>query len=145
MGDEISDNKVSRNVWLGDMKMKKTLLLFSVDRRHRLTRAGLFCSLCSNPQGLNQAVDADDNDGGVTEEDIIKVSETFQPHKNDGYALIQSVTTSNGKKLLHEMKVLMPEGSVTAILGPSGAGKSTLLNTLTNSLSINSTAVADST
>jgi hypothetical protein len=138
MGEETSDNKVSRNAWPGEMTMKN-ILLFSLDRSRRLTQVGLFC------QVLNQAVDADDNDGGVAEEDIIKVSETFQPHKNDGYALIQSVTTSNGKKLLHEMKVLMPEGSVTAILGPSGAGKSTLLNTLTNSLSINSTAVADST
>jgi ABC-type multidrug transport system fused ATPase/permease subunit len=103
------------------------------------------CSLYWNPQSVNQAGDDSDNEEVVVFEDIIKVSETFQPHMNDGYALIQSVTTSNGKKLLHEMKVLMPEGSVTAILGPSGAGKSTLLNTLTDSLSINSTAVADST
>jgi ABC-type multidrug transport system ATPase subunit len=84
-------------------------------------------------------------DEGDNEEQIIKISETFMPNKNDGYALIQSVTTSSGKKLLHEMKILLPEGSVTAILGPSGAGKSTLLNTLTDSLSISSTAVADST
>ena len=82
---------------------------------------------------------------GDNEEEIIKISETFMPNKNDGYALIQSVTTSSGKKLLHEMKILLPEGSVTAILGPSGAGKSTLLNTLTDSLSISSTAMADST
>jgi ABC-type multidrug transport system ATPase subunit len=84
-------------------------------------------------------------DEGDNEEQIIKISETFMPNKNDGYALIQSVTTSSGKKLLHEMKILLPEGSVTAILGPSGAGKSTLLNTLTDSLSISSTAIADST
>lgn len=85
------------------------------------------------------------DDEGTDDEEIIKVSETFQPNKNDGYALIQSVTTSGGKTLLHEMKVLMPEGSVTAILGPSGAGKSTLLNVLTDSLSVNSKAVADGT
>ena len=78
------------------------------------------------------------------DEQIIKISETFMPNINDGYALIQSVTTTSGKRLLHEMKILLPEGSVTAILGPSGAGKSTLLNTLTDSLSITSTAVADS-
>jgi len=84
------------------------------------------------------------NEEEANEEQIIKISETFMPNVNDGYALIQSVTTSSGKKLLHEMKILLPEGSVTAILGPSGAGKSTLLNTLTDSLSITSTAVADS-
>ena len=87
----------------------------------------------------------EDEDEEENEEQIIKISDTFMPNVNDGYALIQSVTTSSGKKLLlHEMKILLPEGSVTAILGPSGAGKSTLLNTLTDSLSISSTAGADS-
>jgi ABC-type multidrug transport system ATPase subunit len=43
------------------------------------------------------------------------------------------------------MRILFPEGSITAILGPSGAGKSTLLNTLTDSLSVNSEGVATST
>jgi ABC-type multidrug transport system ATPase subunit len=64
---------------------------------------------------------------------------------NDGYALIDNVSTTKGKKLLYEMNLLFPEGSVSAILGPSGAGKSTLLNVLTNSLSTNSNAHADST
>lgn len=76
--------------------------------------------------------------------DIIEISETFKPHVSDGYALIEKVETHAGKKLLHSMKILLPEGSITAILGPSGAGKSTLLNTLTDSLSVNSKAVADS-
>jgi hypothetical protein len=48
------------------------------------------------------------------------VSETFQPHINDGFALIDTVETKAGKTLLHSMKILLPEGSVTAILGPSG-------------------------
>lgn len=78
------------------------------------------------------------------EDDHYVISETFQPHVNDGYALIEKVETKAGKKLLDSMKILLPEGSVTAILGPSGAGKSTLLNTLTDSLSVNSRAVADS-
>jgi ABC-type multidrug transport system ATPase subunit len=78
-------------------------------------------------------------------DNYVQVTDTFKPHKNDGYALIETVTTSKGKRLLHDMKILLPEGSVTAILGPSGAGKSTLLNTLTDSLSINSKAVANST
>lgn len=77
------------------------------------------------------------------QDDVIEISETFKPHTSDGYALIEKVETRAGKQLLHTMKVLLPEGSVTAILGPSGAGKSTLLNTLTGSLSINSRAVAD--
>jgi ABC-type hemin transport system ATPase subunit len=65
---------------------------------------------------------------------VVKISETFHPAVNDGYALIDSVETGGGKQLLHPMKILFPEGSVTAILGPSGAGKSTLLSVLTDSL-----------
>eukprot|EP00934_Nitzschia_sp_Nitz4_P009418 Nitzschia sp. Nitz4//scaffold142_size57810//52068//54174//NITZ4_006501-RA/size57810-processed-gene-0.52-mRNA-1//1//CDS//3329536406//9408//frame0 len=68
---------------------------------------------------------------------------TFQPQENDGYALIQSVETTAGKQLLHPMKILFPEGTITAILGPSGAGKSTLLSILTDSLSMNSKGKAD--
>ena len=94
------------------------------------------------PEGVENHTSEDEQGN---DEQIIKISETFMPNINDGYALIQSVTTTSGKRLLHEMKILLPEGSVTAILGPSGAGKSTLLNTLTDSLSISSTAVADST
>lgn len=71
------------------------------------------------------------------------ISETFKPAQNDGYALIKNVKTKKGKKLLHEMNLLFPEGSVTAILGPSGAGKSTLLSVLTDSLSMNSCAEAN--
>lgn len=80
----------------------------------------------------------------MQDDKVIEISETFKPHTSDGYALIEKVETNGGKQLLHSMKVLLPEGSVTAILGPSGAGKSTLLNTLTSSLSINARAVADS-
>jgi len=71
-------------------------------------------------------------------------SDIFHPAKNDGYALIDKVETTNGEHtLLHEMELLFPEGSVTAILGPSGAGKSTLLSVLTDSLAVNSRAVAN--
>lgn len=56
--------------------------------------------------------------------------------------MIESVKASSGKQLLHPMKILFPEGSVTAILGPSGAGKSTLLNILTDSLPLNTKGVA---
>ena len=80
----------------------------------------------------------------VNKDGLIEISPTFHPTQNDGYALIDNVSTTKGKRLLHEMNVLFPEGSVSAILGPSGAGKSTLLNVLTNSLSSNSKAVADS-
>ena len=75
---------------------------------------------------------------------LVNVSPSFHPSQYDGYALIDNVSTTKGKKLLHEMNVLFPEGSVSAILGPSGAGKSTLLNVLTDSLSTNSKAVANS-
>ena len=67
---------------------------------------------------------------------MVKISETFHPAVNDGYALIDSVETGGGKQHLHPMKSLRPVGSVTAILGPSGAGKSTLLSVLTDSLSM---------
>lgn len=80
----------------------------------------------------------------VKEGGLIEISQTFHPAKNDGYALIDNVSTTKGKKLLHEMNLLFPEGSVTAILGPSGAGKSTLLSILTDSLSTNSNGKADS-
>ncbi|KAL3931611.1 MAG: hypothetical protein SGBAC_011229 [Bacillariaceae sp.] len=78
-----------------------------------------------------------------TENNLVDVSETFHPTQYDGYALIDNVSTTKGKKLLHEMNLLFPEGSISAILGPSGAGKSTLLNILTDSLSTNSKALAD--
>ncbi|CAJ1951950.1 unnamed protein product [Cylindrotheca closterium] len=79
-----------------------------------------------------------------TEANLVDVSATFHPTEDDGYALIDNVSTTTGKKkLLKEMNLLFPEGSVSAILGPSGAGKSTLLNVLTDSLSSNSKAVAD--
>lgn len=80
----------------------------------------------------------------ATNDKAMQVSETFQPQSNDGFALIEKVETKAGKSLLHAMKLLLPEGSITAILGPSGSGKSTLLNTLTDSLSVNSTGTANS-
>jgi len=86
----------------------------------------------------SEAIDDDQASNGA-----IEISETFKAHRNDGYALIDKVETKNGKQLLYPMKILFPEGSVTAILGPSGAGKSTLLNTLTDSLSLNSRGTAD--
>jgi ABC-type bacteriocin/lantibiotic exporter with double-glycine peptidase domain len=80
----------------------------------------------------------------VNEDGLVDICDSFHPTKNDGYALIDNVSTTKGKKLLQDMNLLFPEGSVTAILGPSGAGKSTLLSLLTNSLSSNSNGKADS-
>jgi ABC-type transport system involved in cytochrome bd biosynthesis fused ATPase/permease subunit len=80
----------------------------------------------------------------VNKDGLVDISDSFHPTKNDGYALIDNVSTTKGKKLLHDMHLLFPEGSVTAILGPSGAGKSTLLSILTDSLSTNSSGKADS-
>jgi ABC-type transport system involved in cytochrome bd biosynthesis fused ATPase/permease subunit len=62
---------------------------------------------------------------------------------NRGFANIESVSTSKGKTILHDMDLFFPEGSVTAILGPSGAGKSTLLQLLTDSLPVNANGAAD--
>lgn len=62
---------------------------------------------------------------------------------NRGFASIESITTSNGKTILHGMDLWFPEGCITAVLGPSGAGKSTLLQLLTDSLPINAKGVAD--
>ncbi len=56
----------------------------------------------------------------MAEPETILISETFHPEKNDGYAIIENVSTTGGKVLLNQMKILFPEGSVTAILGPSG-------------------------
>ena len=65
-------------------------------------------------------------------------------NRNDrGFANIESVTTSKGKTILHDMDLWFPEGCVTAVLGPSGAGKSTLLQLLTDSLPINASGEAD--
>ena len=80
----------------------------------------------------------------VDKDGTIDITPSFHPSKNDGYALIDNVSTTKGKVLLHGMNVLFPEGTVSAILGPSGAGKSTLLNVLTDSLSMNSKATATS-
>jgi ABC-type hemin transport system ATPase subunit len=68
---------------------------------------------------------------------VVEILETFHPTVNDGYALIDSVGSGVGKQLLHPMKIVLPEGSVTAVLGPSGAGESTLLSVLTDSLQRN--------
>jgi ABC-type multidrug transport system ATPase subunit len=54
-----------------------------------------------------------------------------------GFAQIDTVETSKGVRLLHEMNLTFPEGTVTAILGPSGAGRSTLLQVLTDSMPAN--------
>jgi len=62
--------------------------------------------------------------------------------RNSGFADIYSVETSKGKEILHDMNLVFPEGSITAILGPSGAGKSTLLNLLTDSLPSNTKGTA---
>jgi len=62
---------------------------------------------------------------------------------NRGFANIESVSTSKGKKILRDMDLWFPEGCITAILGPSGAGKSTLLQLLTDSLPVNAKGAAD--
>jgi ATPase subunit of ABC transporter with duplicated ATPase domains len=79
----------------------------------------------------------DENNNDNEEGDLFEISETFHPARNDGLALIDSVETGAGKQLLHPMKIVFPEGSLTAILGPSGAGKSTLLSVLTDSMQLN--------
>jgi energy-coupling factor transporter ATP-binding protein EcfA2 len=76
---------------------------------------------------------------------LFEISETFHPARNDGFALIDSVETGAGKQLLHPMKIVFPEGSLTAILGPSGAGKSTLLSVLTDSMQLNTRGVGSGT
>ena len=92
----------------------------------------------------NASSSKDDEDVGDLDRSLVYISDTFHPTKSDGYVLLEKVETKNGKKtLLHDMQILFPEGGVTAILGPSGAGKSTLLSVLTDSLSVNSRAVAD--
>jgi len=60
-----------------------------------------------------------------------------------GFASIDSVATTKGKTILHDMDLRFPEGCITAILGPSGAGKSTLLQLLTDSLPGNAKGSAD--
>jgi len=40
---------------------------------------------------------------------------------SDGYAIIEQVSTKNGKTILHPMKVDFPQRSITAILGASSA------------------------
>jgi len=57
--------------------------------------------------------------------------------KHHGYAQIDTVETSRGARLLYDMNLVFPEGTVTAILGPSGAGRSTLMHVLTDSLPSN--------
>jgi len=64
-------------------------------------------------------------------------------NENNGFANIESVKTSKGKQILHDMNLWFPEGCITAIMGPSGAGKSTLLQLLTDSLPINASGAAD--
>ena len=53
----------------------------------------------------------------------VVISDTFKPHVNDGYALIEKVEIKSGKQLLDSMKILLPEGSVTAILVRSEKSK----------------------
>ena len=65
-------------------------------------------------------------------------------NRNDhGFANVDSVSTTKGKTILHQMDLWFPEGCITAILGPSGAGKSTLLQLLTDSLPVNAKGAAD--
>jgi ABC-type multidrug transport system ATPase subunit len=61
---------------------------------------------------------------------------------NDGYCIMQHVTTQKGKQILQPMELHFPANAVTAILGPSGSGKTTLLSVLTDSIPSNVTAAA---
>ena len=49
---------------------------------------------------------------------------------DDGYCLVSSVKTSNGKEILQNMAIDFPTSGITAILGPSGSGKTTISNLL---------------
>ena len=53
---------------------------------------------------------------------------------DDGYCLVSSVKTSNGKEILQNMAIDFPTSGITAILGPSGSGKTTLLSVITDSI-----------
>ena len=63
------------------------------------------------------------NESDMVDASEVVETETFHPGPNDGYARILKIETTGGKVLLNSMRILFPEGSVTAILGPSGAGK----------------------
>eukprot|EP00540_Astrosyne_radiata_P020404 CAMPEP_0116827116 /NCGR_PEP_ID=MMETSP0418-20121206/2916_1 /TAXON_ID=1158023 /ORGANISM="Astrosyne radiata, Strain 13vi08-1A" /LENGTH=591 /DNA_ID=CAMNT_0004455847 /DNA_START=63 /DNA_END=1838 /DNA_ORIENTATION=+ len=70
--------------------------------------------------------------------------EEASPGLSSGYCTIETVETSNGKKvLLDSMHIDLPEGTMTAILGPSGAGKTTIMNVLTDNVESNVRAVGE--
>ena len=47
-----------------------------------------------------------------------------------GIAVIDVTKKFNGFTALHDVSVVIPEGSLTALFGPSGSGKSTLLRVI---------------
>eukprot|EP00521_Asterionellopsis_glacialis_P007500 CAMPEP_0195282398 /NCGR_PEP_ID=MMETSP0707-20130614/1285_1 /TAXON_ID=33640 /ORGANISM="Asterionellopsis glacialis, Strain CCMP134" /LENGTH=536 /DNA_ID=CAMNT_0040341363 /DNA_START=81 /DNA_END=1688 /DNA_ORIENTATION=- len=59
-----------------------------------------------------------------------------------GVCKIQSITPTKKpeQKILSEMEIQFPEGTVTGILGPSGSGKTTLLSFVTDNIPSNLTA-----
>jgi ABC-type multidrug transport system ATPase subunit len=67
----------------------------------------------------------------------IEADDSARGFPKRGYAQIDIVETSKGVRLLHDMNLVFPEGTVTAILGPSGAGRSTLMHALTDALPAN--------
>ena len=59
------------------------------------------------------------------------------------YVRVETVKTKKGKTLLHDMEILFPPKSVTAIMGPSGSGKTTLMGTIINHIQSNVRAFAE--